>query len=87
MNPFKFLKTCDSHEFHFALHGRAMELTYFMNNDDFDIHEEMSVISMIEDTQDTWRFYRGNIDNHVISIIEETLNDHLKGLSKVRFAD
>lgn len=84
MQPFKFLKTYDSHEFHFELHGNAMLLTYFMNTDDFDIHEEMSVIGMLQDTQDTWRFYRGNIDRRVMDIIEETLDTHLKGKSKVR---
>jgi hypothetical protein len=87
MKPFKFLKTYDSHEFHFELHGNAMLLTYFMNADDFDIHEEMSVIAMLQDTQDTWRFYRGNIDRRVMDIIQETLDTHLKGQSLVRIVE
>jgi hypothetical protein len=87
MKPFKFLNTVDQHEFHFELHGNAMLLTYTMSSDMFDIHEEMSVSSMIQDVIDTWRFYRNNIDQRVINIIEETLADHLRGHSKVTFVN
>lgn len=87
MKPFKFLKPQEEHRFRFCLHFVVLELIYTMPEGEMNEHEEMSVRSMIQDVIDTWKFYRNNIDQNVLNIIEETLADHLIGHSKVIFID
>ena len=87
MKPFNFFKRVEEYAFRFALHGVEVALFYSMPENEMDLHEEMSVRSMISDVIETWRFYRNNIDRNVLDIIEDTLSDHLRGRSRVVFVN
>ena len=62
MKPFKFFKPLIEQEYRFEIHGVELALYYSMPGDEIDMHEEMSVRSMIQDVIETWKFYRNNIE-------------------------
>ena len=87
MKPFKFFIPIHEQEYRFEIHGVELALFYSIPGGEIDMHEELSVRSMIQDVIETWRFYRNNIDQRVLDIIEETLADHLIGNSRVVFVN